>query len=257
MTALAVAATLGLALLVGASLGLLGGGGAILTVPILTAVAGVEPRAAIASSLLVVGVTSAVGLVQHARAGRVRWSLGLVFGAAGAAGALAGGALGAQLPTFALMLALAATMMAAAIAMLRRRDRADHDPVVQPRLPLALLVGAAAGVMAGLVGAGGGFLIVPALAVLLGLPAGVAVGTSLLVIAIQTLVGLAAQPALADIPWPLVLPFIAIAILGSLLGSSLAGRVPDRLLRRAFAVLVLVVAAAIAVQQLLALVPLS
>ncbi|MGM1030449.1 MAG: sulfite exporter TauE/SafE family protein [Actinomycetota bacterium] len=256
MTTLAVAATLGLALLVGVSLGLLGGGGAILTVPILTAVAGVETRAAIASSLLVVGVTSAVSLVRHARAGRVRWRIGAIFGAAGAVGALAGGALGAQLPATLLMLVLAATMVAAAVAMLRRRAPAETDGAATPRLPLVLLVGAAVGMLAGLVGAGGGFLIVPALVLLVGLPTGVAVGTSLMVIAMQTLVGLAAQPGLADVPWALVLPFAAIAIVGALLGSTLTGRIPDRMLRRAFAGLVLVVAAAIIVQQLLPLLPL-
>lgn len=255
MTGLAVAAALGLALLVGVSLGLLGGGGAILTVPILTAVAGVEPRAAIASSLLVVGVTSAVGLVQHARAGRVRWRVGALFGAAGAVGAVVGGLVGAQLPTMLLMLGLAATMVAAAIAMLRRRDRSHDEAPAAPRTALLLLQGLAVGALSGLVGAGGGFLIVPALVLLAGLPAAAAVATSLMIIAIQTLVGLAAQPGLADVPWPLVLPFTAIAILGSFLGSTLTGRIADRHLRRAFAALVLVVAAGILAQQLLPLVP--
>jgi uncharacterized protein len=255
VSGLAVAAALGLALLVGVSLGLLGGGGAILTVPILTAVAGVEPRAAIASSLLVVGATSAVGLLQHARAGRVRWRVGALFGTAGAVGAVVGGLVGARLPTTLLMLGLAATMVAAAIAMLRRRDRSPDEAPAAPRAALLLLQGLAVGALSGLVGAGGGFLIVPALVLLAGLPAAAAVATSLMIIAIQTLVGLAAQPGLADVPWPLLLPFTAIAILGSLLGSTLTGRIADRHLRRAFAVLVLVVAAGILAQQLLPLVP--
>lgn len=253
----AAAATLGLALLVGVSLGLLGGGGSILTVPILTAVAGVDPRAAIASSLLVVGVTSAVSFVQHARAGRVRWRIGGLFGAAGAVGAVLGGLVGAQLPSTLLMLLLAATMVAAAIAMLRRRASADESARPRPRTALILLPGAAVGVLAGLVGAGGGFLIVPALAVLAGLPMAAAVGTSLMVIAMQTLVGLVAQPALADVPWQLILPFTALAVVGSAIGTALTGRIRDRVLRRAFAALILLVAAGLTAQQLLVLLPLS
>lgn len=257
MTALAITATLGLALLVGVSLGLLGGGGAILTVPILTAVAGLESRAAIASSLLIVGATSAVGAVRHARSGRVRWRVGALFGGAGILGALAGGLIGGLLPAALLMLLLAATMIAAAIAMLRGRGAATGEP--DERMPTAriLLLGAAVGSLSGLVGAGGGFLIVPALILLAALPTAVAVGTSLMVIAMQTLTGLATQPGLADIPWALVVPFIVIAVAGSFLGSALTGRIPDRALRIAFAVLVLVVAAVIVLQQLPLLLPLS
>lgn len=256
MTPAVLIAVLALALVVGISLGLLGGGGSILTVPILTGIAGVEPRVAIASSLFVVGATSAVGLVQHARGGRVRWRVGLLFGAAGIVGALGGGLLGGLLPPAVLMLLLAATMVAAAIAMLRRRNRGDADDEAPPRVLRILLLGVGVGVLAGLVGAGGGFLIVPALIVLAGIPAAAAIGTSLLVIAMQSLAGLAAQPAFFDIPWALVLPFTAIAIAGSFAGSALTGRIPERALRRGFAILLLVVAAAIAVQQILELLPL-
>lgn len=256
MTALAFGGALALAVLVGVSLGLLGGGGSILTVPILTSVGGVEPRAAIASSLLIVGVTSAVGLLQHARAGRVRWRVGLPFGAAGIAGSLAGGALGAAVPEPLLMLLLAAVMVAAAVAMLRRRDRVDPTaPAAPPRSrPWAiLLLGVGVGLLAGLVGAGGGFLIVPALLLFAGLPAA-AIGTSLLVIAMQSLAGLAAQPALAEIPWGLVLPFLGLAIAGSFVGAALTTRIPARALRIGFAVLVLAVAAWLIAQQLIAFV---
>lgn len=255
MTSALLIAVLALALVVGISLGLLGGGGSILTVPILTGIAGVEPRVAIASSLFVVGATSAVSLVQHARGGRVRWRVGLLFGAAGIAGALIGGLLGGLLPPAVLMLLLAATMVAAAIAMLRRRDRSAADDEAAPRVMRTLLLGVGVGILAGLVGAGGGFLIVPALIVLAGLPAAAAIGTSLLVIAMQSLAGLAAQPAFFDIPWDLVLPFTAIAIAGSFAGSALTGRIPDRVLRRGFAILLLVVAAGMVVQQALEVFP--
>ena len=256
MTVTAVA-VLALALLVGISLGLLGGGGSILTVPILSAIGGVEPRAAIASSLLVVGTTSAISLLQHARARRVRWRVGMLFGAAGIVGALGGGLLGGMLPPNALMLLLAGTMIAAAVAMLRRRPRPDLPEPVGPRIARVLMLGAAVGTLAGLVGAGGGFLIVPALILLAGLPASAAIGTSLLVIAMQSLAGLAAQPALPDIPWALVLPFTAIAVAGSFLGSALTGRIPERVLRAGFAVLVLAVAVALLVQQLALHLPLA
>lgn len=248
MTITATIAALALAVPVGISLGLLGGGGSILTVPILTAVAGVEPRAAIASSLLVVGATSAVSLVQHVRAGRVRWRVGVPFGAAGVVGSMGGGLLGGLLPASVLMLLLAGTMIAAAVAMLRRRGRPAEE--ASPRSVLILILGAAVGVLAGLVGAGGGFLIVPALIVLAGLPASAAIGTSLLVIAMQALAGLVAQPAVADIPWQLVLPFTATAIIASFIGSALTGRIPERALRAGFALLVFAVAVALLLQQL-------
>lgn len=257
MSLTATIAALALALPVGLSLGLLGGGGSILTVPILTAVAGVEPRAAIAASLLVVGTTSTVSLVQHVRAGRVRWRVGVPFGAAGVVGAIGGGLLGGALPASALMLLLAGTMIAAAVAMLRRRGRPAAADAARPRVALTLVLGAAVGALAGLVGAGGGFLIVPALILLAGLPASAAIGTSLLVIAMQSLAGLAVQPALPDIPWQLVLPFIAIAVTGSFIGSALTGRIPERALRTGFAVLVLAVAVALLAQQLAPHLPLS
>ncbi|WP_276315005.1 sulfite exporter TauE/SafE family protein [Microbacterium profundi] len=151
MTPTATIAVLALALLVGISLGLLGGGGSILAVPILTAVGGVEPRAAIASSLLIVGTTSALGLLQHARAGRVRWRVGVVFGAAG----VVGGLLGRTLPPGVLMVLLAGTMIAAAVAMLRRRPRHDRAEPARPRIALVLVLGTVVGSLAGLVGAGG------------------------------------------------------------------------------------------------------
>lgn len=250
MTPLAVAAALALALLVGASMGLLGGGGAILTVPIFTTVAGVEPRAAIAASMLVVGLTSTAALVPHARAGRVRWRIGVAVAPPAIIGAIVGGLLGGAVPPVALLLLLAATMIAAAVAMLRRRvDRPRPD--VRPCTWRLLLLGVGVGVLSGLVGAGGGFLLVPALGLLAGLPAGVAAATSLLVIAVQTLAGLAVQPGLADVPWALALPFAGLAVAGSLVGATLTGRVPDRALRIGFAILLLAVAAGLAMQQFL------
>ena len=134
-----IALTIGLAVLVGISLGLLGGGGSILTVPLLAYVAGMDAKHAIATSLLVVGVTSAVGAISHARAGRVQWRTGLVFGAAGMAGAYAGGLLARFIPGTVLLVGFAVIMIAAAVAMLRGRK--DSSVAEDPRsLPVFRIV---------------------------------------------------------------------------------------------------------------------
>ena len=183
--------TVVLALLVGISLGLLGGGGSILTVPLLAYVAGMDAKQAIATSLLVVGTTSAVAAVSHARAGRVQWRTGLIFGVAGMAGAYAGGVLAHFIPGSVLLLGFAAMMIATAIAMLRGRkqDPAGQSPAASHDMPVVKVVveGLVVGLVTGMVGAGGGFLVVPALALLGGLPMPVAVGTSLVVIAMKGL----------------------------------------------------------------------
>ncbi|SNR69873.1 sulfite exporter TauE/SafE family protein, partial [Blastococcus mobilis] len=210
-----IAVTVTLAVVVGLTLGLLGGGGSILMVPLLAYVAGMETKEAIAASLVVVGVTSAVSVVGHARAGRVRWRTGLLFGAAGMAGAFAGGFLGGHLPGQLLMGAFALMMVATAVAMLRGRK--DVDPASAPaELPVGrvLLDGVVVGLVTGLVGAGGGFLVVPALALLGGLPMGVAVGTSLLVIAMKSFAGLAGYLATVSIDWALTGAITVAAVVG-------------------------------------------
>lgn len=152
MTALAI----GLAVFVGIALGLLGGGGSILTVPLLAYVAGMDAKQAIATSLLVVGVTSAIGAVSHARAGRVQWRTGLIFGAAGMAGAYAGGLLARFIPGTVLLIGFALMMIATAVAMLRGRKNVQqaHDSQRLP-VPKILAEGLAVGLVTGLVGAGG------------------------------------------------------------------------------------------------------
>ncbi|MGK0716302.1 sulfite exporter TauE/SafE family protein [Leucobacter sp. W1153] len=244
-----------LAVVVGVSLGLLGGGGSILTVPILTYLAGMPPQEAIAASLFIVGVTSAVSVFSHARAGRVRWKIGLIFGAAGMAGAFAGGILGGFIPGVVLMILFAAMMVATATAMIRGRKKtaAGTDGSVEEKtLPLAriLLDGFLVGLATGLVGAGGGFLIVPALNLLGGLPIAVAIGTSLLVIAMKSTAGLSGYLFSVQLDWPLVLSFTGIAIVGSLLGAKLAGRIPEQALRKGFGYFVLVVGLFVLVKEI-------
>lgn len=244
--------TLLLAILVGVSLGLLGGGGSILTVPILTYVAGLPPKEAITASLFVVGTTSAVSAISHARAGRVRWRTALIFGAAGMAGAFGGGILGGYIPGTALMIAFALMMLATSVAMIRGRKggRATGERVGDLPTAKIILEGLAVGLATGLVGAGGGFLVVPALALLGGLPMPVAVGTSLVVIAMKSFAGLAGYLTSVSLDWGLVGGVTLAAILGSLLGSRLAGRIPEHALRRGFGVFVLVMGAFVLIQEL-------
>lgn len=227
-----------LALLVGVVLGMLGGGGAILMLPMLVYVVDVEPKAAIATSLFVVGSTSLVGSAVHARAGRVQWRLGAAFGAAAMGGAFAGGRVAYAVPATALLAAFALVMLVTATAMLRGRAAS----VVAPRrlaLGRVLVLGAAVGVVSGLVGAGGGFLIVPALTLFGGLTMRDAVGTSLFVIALQSFAGFAGHIAHVELDWTLAGVVAGAAVLGTVVGAFLGKAASPDALRRGFAWLVL------------------
>ncbi|TDC69040.1 sulfite exporter TauE/SafE family protein [Actinomadura sp. GC306] len=243
-----LALTLLAALAVGVSLGLLGGGGSILTVPILVYVAGVETKQAIAMSLFVVGATSLAGVVPHARAKRVRWRTGLLFGGAGMAGAYAGGRLAAYIPAGVLLAAFAVMMAVTAVAMLRGRRAPEGGHAERPVFRI-LAEGVTVGLVTGLVGAGGGFLVVPALVLLGGLSMPAAVGTSLLVIAMKSFAGLAGYLSAVQIDWPLTLAVTGAAVLGGVAGSRLAGRADPERLRRAFGWFVLVMAAFVVTQE--------
>lgn len=246
-----IALTVALAVGVGISLGLLGGGGSVLTVPLLVYVAGLPPKPAIATSLLVVGVTSLAGLLSHARAGRVRWRTGLLFGAAGMAGGYAGGRVADYLPGVLLLAAFGLLMLLTAAAMLGGRCTLKAQPV-SGGLPVARVVGLGAlvGLVTGLLGAGGGFLIVPALALLGGLPMPVAIGTSLLVIAMNSLAGFVGHLHGVTIDWGLASAVTAAAVSGSLLGGRLAGRIPADSLRQGFGWLVVVMGVFVLGKQL-------
>lgn len=240
--------------LIGVSLGILGGGGSILTVPILVYLAGQESKEAIATSLFVVGVTSLVGLVPHARAHRVRWRTGLIFGSVSMVGAYGGGRLAEYVPGTVLLIAFALMMLATAVAMLRKgagREKAERE-APRSEMPVKLVVteGLVVGAITGLVGSGGGFLVVPALALLGGLPMSIAVGTSLLVIAMKSFSGLAGHLSGVQIDWGLALTVTAAAVVGSLIGSRFAGRIPQDTLRKAFGWFVVVMGVFVLSQQL-------
>lgn len=221
---------------VGLALGLLGGGGSILTVPIFVYVMGFEPKEAIAMSLAVVGAVSLVGGVGHWRAGNVNLRVALVFGAV----AMAGTYLGARLAVFfsgaAQLMLFAVVMLLAAFFMFRPAKVAA--PVKPAPMPLALIVveGLAVGVLTGLVGVGGGFLIVPALVLLGRVPMKEAVGTSLLVIALKSAAGFAGYLGQVQVEWAFMALFTAVAAAGILLGTHLVKYVPQAALQRAFAV---------------------
>ncbi|MEV7278840.1 sulfite exporter TauE/SafE family protein [Streptomyces sp. NPDC093111] len=248
MTALVVLASL----FVGITLGVLGGGGSILTVPILVYLAGQGTKEAIATSLFVVGVTSLAALVPHARAHRVRWKAGLLFGGFSMAGAYGGGRLAAYVPGTALLIAFALMMLATAFAMLRTSRRGGEPRPRHRDLPLKHIAaeGLVVGAVTGLVGSGGGFLVVPALALLAGLPMGIAVGTSLLVIAMNSFAGLAGHLSGVGIDWGLALTVTAAAVAGSLVGARFAGRIPQESLRRVFGWFVVVMGVFVLTQQL-------
>jgi uncharacterized membrane protein YfcA len=240
------------ALLIGISLGLLGGGGSILTVPILLYVFQLPPRVAIATSLLVVGSTSAAALIPHARAGRVRWKTGAIFGAASMAGAYAAGRVAKFIPASVLLLLFGAMMLVTAVAMMRGRKAGAAEGAAEPaELPLlkVLAEGLVVGGVTGLVGAGGGFLVVPALVLLGGLPMGVAVGTSLLVITMKSFAGFAGYLSSVTIPWETAGAVVAAAIVGSVIGGRLVSLIPADRLRKGFAWFVVVMAVFILGQE--------
>lgn len=240
-----------LSVLVGVSLGMLGGGGSILSLPILVYVLGLDAHEGIATSLLVVGVTSSAALVPHAREGRVRVGVGASFGLTSMAGAYGAGRLAHALPAGALLVGFGILMVVAGGAMLRpRREGAGELPRTRAFLAKVLALGVAVGAVTGLVGAGGGFIVVPALALLAGLPMSEAVATSLLVIALNSFAALAAHASSVSLNPTLAASVTGAAVAGSLLGARLAGRVPPELLRRAFGWFVLVMAAFVLSQEI-------
>lgn len=232
-----------LAGLVGLSLGLLGGGGSILTVPILVYVLGFDPKQAIAMSLGVVGTTSLVGAWRQWKDGNIQLRVAFIFGPV----AMAGTVLGARFATYvsgeAQLILFACVMLVAAMLMFRDRrdDRAAPEGVPQRmRVGSIVALGIAVGILTGLVGVGGGFLIVPALVLLGRVPMRKAIGTSLLVIAMNSMSGFATYLGHTDIPWRFMLEFTVFAIAGMFAGTRLARHVPQARLKRMFAVFLIV-----------------
>jgi len=252
-----------LGFLIGVSLGALGGGGSILAVPVLVFVVGQDPSAATTTSLVVVGVASLIGAHGHWRAGRVRVGQGLVFGLVGIAGSLAGSALNRRLDGDVLLLAFAGLVLVAAWRIVvgcpsctrsgeanavGQAEVGDGTVKTRPRtmtpgrVLTIVAAGTAVGFLTGLFGVGGGFVIVPALALVLEFPMGIAIGTSLLVIAVNTAVALAARAGAGSIDWGTTLVFTAAATAGVGVGKRVADRLEPESMQRAFAALLVAVA---------------
>ena len=233
-----------LAVMIGLSLGLMGGGGSILTVPVLVYVLGFGAKESIAMSLAVVGTASLVGSVSQWRAGNVNLRVALPFGVFAMAGAFLGAKLAAFLDGPVQLTLFSGVMLTAAVRMFRQRDGVLVQGERTAPRPLPLLataiVGVGVGILTGLVGVGGGFLIVPALVLLASMPMKQAVGTSLLVIAMNSVSGLAGYLGQVEVDWAFVGLFTAASIVGILLGTWLLRFVPQHALQRAFAVFLVV-----------------
>jgi uncharacterized membrane protein YfcA len=219
---------------IGVALGLLGGGGSILTVPTLHYAFGLEAHAAIATSLAVVAITGFAALIPHARAGRVQWRIGAWFGGASMAGAYGAARIARHLPGTLLLVGFGIVMLVTATAMLGRRRAPAPRPTARIPVVAVAVQGLAIGAIAGLLGAGGGFLIVPALVVLTGLAMPQAVATSLLVIVVNSIAGFAGAIGSVPIHGALIGLVAGTAVVGSVAGAWLAGRIRADRLRALF-----------------------
>ena len=274
--------SLPLGLLLGMALGALGGGGSILAVPALVYVVGLEPKSAVTTSLVVVGAAALGGMIGHWRGGRVRLAAGLWFGLAGIGGSFLGSRLNRAVDPTVLLIAFSGLMLVAGWRMwasarpkdpdpTRHRPTDTEEPEASPgyRAPSAgstdtrasarpvrggarrgtvslvasfVVAGTAVGFMTGFFGVGGGFIIVPTLVLVLGFDMPEAVGTSLLIIAINSAVALSSRLATTGVDWHVAVPFTVAALLGALFGNRVADRLPSADLVRWFAALLAVVA---------------
>ena len=283
-----LSALLGVA--IGLSLGALGGGGSILTVPALVYALGVSAKHATGGSLLIVGLSSLFGMIAHARAGRVRWSVGLTVGVVSIVGSLAGTALNRRINAELLLLLFAGLMFVVAAMMIRRDRRTTPPsaprpvlapvPVGGPTPPTVLedraldelvhveeaiastragkpllvaAVGVGVGFLTGFLGVGGGFIVVPSLVLILGLGLAEAVGTSLLIIAISSAFAIVERHGVHGVDASILVPFAVAAMAAAMVGNLIAGRVPARRLNQGFIVLVILVACYVTVRSVLAL----
>lgn len=236
-----------LSTLVGVSLGLLGGGGSILAVPLLVYVARLDVHVAIGMSLAVVGATSLGGALVHARAGRVDFRAALTFGAAGMIVAPVGAQASHAVAHRVLLLLFATLMIVVGGLMLRGRRVGNADTLHSPRRLAIAGAGLGVGLLTGFLGVGSGFLIVPALTLLAGLPIHTAVGTSLLVIALNAGAGLVGHLRQGGIPIGLTALFTLASLVGAFVGGRLSDRFEPVRLRRVFAAFVILIGFALLV----------
>ncbi len=225
---------------IGGSLGLLGGGGSILTVPALVYLVGQTPQVAVATSLVIVGANSALGAFFHRAQGNLNWRIAVAFGGTGMIVSYFAAGLSKQFSPNVLMVAFALLMLIVGL-MLVRQGSSLHKARAMDDLPLGkvLLGGASVGALTGILGVGGGFLIVPALVMLIGMPIHQAISTSLVVITMNSLAGFLGHLSGMTLDLPLVSIFIVAGILGTFIGVRLGRRLDAALLRKTFALFVI------------------
>ncbi|MGE2837073.1 sulfite exporter TauE/SafE family protein [Mycobacterium sp. SMC-4] len=247
---MAIATGLTLGALIGVLLGLLGGGGSILAVPALVYGLGFDMERAIPISLIVVAAGSAVAVLPKIRAKQVRWRMAGIFAAAGIPATIAGSALSRHLPQSALLVGFAIVMVIAGIRMLTDQDttgtacKVESGQVNWRRCaPRSIGAGLLVGVLTGLFGVGGGFLIIPALVVVLGVEMSTAIGTSLLIIIANSAAGILSHLQSISVDWQVTGAFIAAAMTTSLAAGHLGTKTDTARLQRWFAYLVFAVAA--------------
>lgn len=253
-------------LLIGISLGLIGGGGSILTVPVLVYLFNVEPVLATAYSLFIVGISSLVGALPKYRQGQVNLRTAVIFGIPSIAAVFATRkfivpaipkhifTIGdfAITKSILMMILFAVLMMFASVSMIRDKQKAETegDGKQHFNYPLIILEGAIVGMLTGLVGAGGGFLIIPALVLLSKLPMKQAVGTSLLIIAAKSLIGFTGDITNYTMDWKLLGTVSALAIAGIFIGDAMSKKIEGHKLKKGFGWFVLVMGIYIIVKEL-------
>jgi uncharacterized membrane protein YfcA len=257
------------AIIIGVSLGLIGGGGSILTVPVLVYILGIDPVLATAYSLFVVGSTSLVGSFTYMKKQLVNYKTALVFAIPSfIAVFLTRKFIVPALPdpllvfgdieitkSIGIMVFFALIMLAASFSMIRGngKDSSDEESKVKFNIPLIAVEGVVVGLITGIVGAGGGFLIIPALVLLAKLPMKRAVGTSLLIIAAKSLIGFLGDVSNQTIDWKMLLIFTGLSIIGIFIGSSLSKKINEKALKKGFGWFVLVMGVYIIGKEMMAL----
>lgn len=252
-------------LVIGISLGLIGGGGSILTVPVLVYLFDVDPVMATAYSLFIVGSTSLVGVFPKYKNGEINFKTAIIFGipsiiAVYATRAFIVPAIPAELFTIGslvvtkalmMMMIFAILMVFASVSMIRSQDKTMEEQGPQVfNYPMILLEGAIVGLLTGLVGAGGGFLIIPALVLFSKLPMKQAIGTSLMIIAAKSLMGFTGDLGKQPMDWTLLISVTALAIVGTFIGNAMSKKVSAELLKKGFGWFVLVMGIYIILKEL-------
>lgn len=255
------------AIIIGVSLGLIGGGGSILTVPVLVYILGVDPVLATAYSLFVVGTTSLVGAANYMKQGLVDYRTALGFAIPSfTAVFLTRKFLVPWLPdplwtvgdvvltkNIGIMVFFALIMLAASFSMIRNKKCVDCDENAEVKfnIPMIALEGSVVGLVTGIVGAGGGFLIIPALVLLAKLPMKLAVGTSLLIIAAKSLIGFLGDVSNQPIDWQMLLIFTGLSVVGIFIGSALSKKINEKALKTGFGWFVLLMGIYIITKELM------